>query len=160
MKLSESIKRIRFTISKGNKPNETDIEAFNNICVHLQKSQEKTIQDNLLFAKLYTYVLQKMTENYNDVNFANKRLNALLSEPMDIRIEMLLVQLKFTEVHQNFSDPILQGKTQSELQETFKTHPKFEKEFIACWDWWNTDNVKAYLNTQINLSIQNLKNYV
>ena len=160
MKLKEAISRCRFTISKGNKPNETDVSAFNVILEHFKKEQTQTIQDNLLFAKLYAHVLQRLTEHYGDVNFANKQLNKILSEPMQFRIDMLLTQLKFTELNQNICDPMLQGKNEEELREIFKRYPKFQEEFTACWDWWNTDNVTAHLNTQINLSIQEFKNYV
>jgi len=48
MKLKDAISRVRFTISKSNKPNNTDVEAFNMILEHFQSTQEKTIKDNLI----------------------------------------------------------------------------------------------------------------
>lgn len=160
MKLKEAFSRLGFTISKQNKPNQTDADAFNLIFEQFKKSQNKTIHENLLFAKLYAFLLKEFTMHYNNVDEANKQINKILSEPMDLRIEMLLTQLKLSEVTQVFADPILQNKSGDELKEVFRRYPKFEKEFLTCWDWWNSENVISHLNTNINLSIQNFKNHV
>lgn len=160
MKSKDAFKRLHFTISKGNKPNETDIKAFNEVCEVFKQQGEKTIQENLLFAKLYAFLLKEFTMSYNNVDEANKQINKILSESMDIRVEMLLMQLKLSEVTQVFTDPILDGKNESELREIFQRHKKFEQDFIACFDWWDKDNVISHLNTNINLSIQKFKNYV
>lgn len=159
MKLKEAFSRLGFTISKQNKPNQSDADALNSLLEHFKKSEEKTIQENLLFAKLYTFLLKEFTMHYNNVDEANKQINKILSEPMGLRIEMLLNQLKLSEVTQVFADPILKDKSGDELKEVFRRYPKFEKEFLTCFDWWGKDNVVSYLNTNINLSIQNFKNH-
>jgi len=160
MKLRDAVSRCKFTIANGNKPNQTDVEAYNLILEYLAKTQEKTVQENLLFAKLYTLTLEKLTEAYGDVNFANKQLNKILSEPIDIRIQMLLMKLKHAELSQSISDPLLEGKTEEELQEVFERHPKFIELFKTCWDHWDKDSVTGYLNTNINLSLHEYKNNV
>lgn len=160
MKLKEAFSRLNFTISKQNKPNQTDADAFNLILNHCKASEEKTIQENLLFAKLYAFLLENLVIKYNNVDEANKIINRILSEPMNLRVEMLLIQLKLSEVTQVFTDPILNGKNESELREIFNRHKKFENDFIACFDWWDKENVISHLNTNINLSIQTYKNHV
>lgn len=160
MKLKEAFSRLGFTISKQNKPNQSDADAFNSLVDHFKASEQKTIQENLLFAKLYTYMLEQFTIHYNNVDEANKQINKILSESMDIRVEMLLMQLKMSEVTQVFADPILKNKNESELKEIFKRHKKFEKEFLTCFDWWDKENVTSHLNTNINLSITKYKNHV
>lgn len=160
MKIKDAFKRLHFTISNGNKPNETDAEAFNDICEVFKQQEEKTVQDNLLFAKLYTLTLEKLTGTYNDVDFANKRLNDILSEPMNLRIECLTSVLKVVEVTQVFADPILSEKSGEELKVVFERYPKFQADFATCYEWWSKENVTAHLNTNINLSIQKFKNYV
>lgn len=159
MKLKEAFSRLGFTISKQNKPNQSDADALNALLEYFKKSEEKTIHENLLFAKLYAFLLKEFTMHYNNVDEANKQINKILSETMDFRIEILLTQLKLSEVTQVFADPILQNKSDEELKEVFKRHPKFEKEFLTCFDWWDKDNVISHLNTNINLSIQNFKNH-
>lgn len=160
MKLKDAIKRLSFTISKTNKPNQTDAESYNTILEHLHKVEEKTIQDNLLFAKLYSFLLDNFVKNYGCVNFANKEINKILSQPLNHRIEMLGLSLKFMELQQIIPDPILKGKSKEELDLVFETHNKFKDQFVSAWDWWNTENTKSHLETNINLSIQNFKNYV
>ncbi len=160
MKLRDAVSRCRFTIANGNKPNETDVEAYNMILDYLAKTQEKTVQDNLLFAKLYAFLLENLVQLKYDVNLANKQINKILSEPMSLRIQLLTMQLQQMEVTQVFADPILEGKSGEELKEIFKRYPKFEKDFLSCYDWWNEETVASELNTQINLSIQHKKNYV
>lgn len=160
MKLKEAIKRIGFTISNANKPNEKDAEAYNIILEHLHKTETETINKNLLFAKLYTFLLENLVTNYNDVTFANKELNKILSEPMDLRVQFLLMRLKHSELTKIVSDPILLTKNPEDALKKLKEYPKIEKEFIHLWDYWDKDNVISHLNTNINLSIQNFKNNV
>ncbi len=159
MKLKEAFSRLGFTISKQNKPNQSDADALNSILEYFKKSEEKTIHENLLFAKLYAFLLTEFTMHYNNVDEANKQINKIISEPMDIRIELLLSHLKMSEVTQVFADPILENKSGEELKEVFRRYPKFEKDFLTCFDWWDKDNVISHLNTNINLSIQNFKNH-
>lgn len=160
MKLKEAFSRLSFTISKQNKPNQLDADAFNLIINHCKKSEEKTIQENLLFAKLYTFLLENLVIKFNDVDHANKQINKIISEPMGHRVFMLKQQLQTMEVTQVFADPMLKGKTGDELKEVFKRYPKFEQDFLSCYEWWNEENVTSHLNTNINLSIQNFKNHV
>ena len=89
MKLKEAFSRLGFTISQQNKPNQIDADAFNLLVEQFKKIEEKTIKDNLLFAKLYAYVLGKMAAHYSDVDGAQKHLNKLLSQPFEATIKIL-----------------------------------------------------------------------
>jgi len=170
MKLSEAIKRLRYTISKSNKPNKTDAEALNEILKILELEEQKTIQENLLFAKLYAFLLAEFTHNYTDVDFANKQINVILSEPIDIRIEWLVYKLKNMEYNNYFNrkcilDPFLKTKTANELEEIHERYkdklPQLDPiEFLKCGNNWDYESVKYQLQNQINLSLQNFKNYV
>lgn len=160
MKLKEAISRLRFTISKQTKPNQTDTEAFNSVLSHLQKTETETVQDNLLFAKLYAYVLGNLAAHYTDVDAANKRLNEILSQPMHAHIQMLEMQLKAMATRQIFLDPFLKEQSPDQVKATMEKYKQFEKEFATAWDYWDEDNVTANLNRNINLSLQNFKNNV
>lgn len=158
MKLSQAVERLGFTISKSNKPNATDVQAYNKILEHINKTQEETIQENLLFAKLYAFVLCGMIRKYDDIDFSNKQLNKVLSEPMSYRIEMLLTALKYSELEKCFKSVGVHGKSEQELREMFSVHKKVQENFLTCWEWWDKDNVISHLNTNINLSIHEYKN--
>jgi len=168
MKLSEAFNRLRFTLAKQNKPNQTDIDAFNEIGKYFELHQKDIIQDNLLFAKLYAFTLSELLAYYTDINFANKELNKILSEP--IRVEILQLRLKNMELQNYFAskkilDPFLKTKTAKELQEIHDRYidklPELDSiDFAKCGNNWDIETVKYQLENSINLSIQNFKNYV
>lgn len=170
MKLSEAIKRLRFTISKQNKPNQTDAESLNEILKILELEQQKTIQDNLLFAKIYAFTLTELLHYYCDIDFANKQINKMLCEPIDLRIENLKHALRFMELQNYFTqkkvlDPFLKNKTVSELEEIHARYldklPELNAiEFVKSGNNWDFETVKYQLETQVNLSLQHFKNYV
>ena len=160
MKLREAISRLGFTISKANRPNEKDIEAYNCILEVLEQSQAKTIQENLLFAKLYAYNLQEFTRHYKCVQIATEKLNELLAENIDYRIEFLTAQIKQTELSKVITDDFFAAVSPSKAREILSRHPTLEKEFIHVWDFWTNENVTSHLETNVNLTIQKFKNYV
>jgi hypothetical protein len=160
MKLKEAVSRLGFTISKSNRPNEKDIEAFNCILEVLEQTQTKTIQDNLLFAKLYAYNLQEFTRHYKCVNLATEKLNELLAENIDYRIEFLTAQIKQTELCKVITDDFFAILSPTKAREKLKEFPNLEKEFVHIWDFWTTENVTSHLETNVNLTIQKFKNHV
>jgi hypothetical protein len=167
MKIKEAIKRLRFTIAKQNKPNQTDAEALNEVLKLLEFEQNKTFQDNLLFAKIYAFMLSELTNHYCDVDFANKEINAVLKAPIELIIENLVQSLKRMEMQNYFQqkkilDPFLKTKTAIELE---KIHERYKDkipqldpiEFIKVGNNWDFNSVKYQLETAVNLSIQNFK---
>ena len=160
MKLKEAISRLGFTISKSNRPNEKDIEAYNCILEVLEQTQTKTIQDNLLFAKLYAYNLQEFTRHYKCVQIATEKLNELLAENIDYRIEFLTAQIKQSELSKVITDDFFSAVSPSKAREILSRYPNLEKEFIHVWDFWTNENVTSHLETNVNLVIQKFKNYV
>ena len=160
MKLKEAINRLGFTIAKSNRPNEKDIEAYNCILEVLEQTQTQTIQDNLLFAKLYAYNLQEFTRHYKCVQIATEKLNELLAENIDYRIEFLTAQIKQTELSKVITDDFFAAASPSKAREILSRHPTLEKEFIHVWDFWTNENVTSHLETNVNLTIQKFKNHV
>ena len=160
MKLKEAISRLGFTISKSNRPNEKDIEAYNCILEVLEQTQTKTIQENLLFAKLYAYNLQEFTRYYKCVQIATEKLNELLAENIDYRIEFLTAQIKQTELSKVITDDFFSAVSPSKAREILSRYPNLEKEFIHVWDFWTNENVTSHLETNVNLTIQKFKNHV
>ena len=160
MKLKEAINRLGFTLSKSNRPNEKDIEAYNCILEVLEQTQTKTIQDNLLFAKLYAYNLQEFTRYYKCVQIATEKLNELLAENIDYRIEFLTAQIRQTELSKVITDDFFAEASPKKAREILSRYPNLEKEFIHIWDFWTTENVTSHLEANVNLTIQKFKNHV
>ena len=170
MKLQDAFNRLRYTISKQNKPNQTDADAFNEISKYFELHQKDIIQDNLLFAKLYCFVLSELLSYYTDVDFANKELNRILSEPIELRVNILQLRLKNMELQnyfkrKNILDPFLKTKTAAELEEIHARYidklPELNAlEFAKCGTNWNKEAVIYNLESNINLSIQHFKNEI
>jgi len=170
MKLTDAFKRLRFTISNQNKPNQTDAEAFNEISKYFELHNKEIVQDNLLFAKLYAFLLGEFTTHYTDVDFANKQINKILNKPLGHHINVLIYKLKDMEYRNYFNrknvlDPFLKTKTATELEEIHErykdTIPELDPlEFAKCSNNWDKESVVYQLENQINLSIQNFKNNV
>lgn len=168
MNITDAFKRLRFTISNQNKPNQTDADAFNEISKYFELHQKDIIQDNLLFAKLYAFTLSELLSYYTDVDFANKELNKILSEP--ICIEKLQLRLKNMELQnyykrKNILDPFLKTKTVQELEEIHERYidklPELNAiEFSKSGIHWDIGSVKYNLESNINLSIQHFKNEI
>lgn len=168
MKTKEAISRLSYTIGKGNKPNETDKVALNSIITYINKFEQETIQDNLLFAKLYTLVLNSFVNNYNDIDFANKILNKELATPLNSHIEILLMSLKTIYISEFFKqngivDPFIIGKPVIEAVEKYEQNkqlfPKIDtKKMLEAMDMWDFENVSAHLNRNINESLNTYKN--
>lgn len=168
MKIQEAFQRLRFTISKQNKPNQTDADAFNEISKYFELHQKDIIQDNILFAKLYCFNLSELLSYYTNIDFANKELNKVLSEP--ICVEKLQLRLKTMELQNYFNrkgilDPFLKTKTVKELEEIHSRYieklPELNaQEFLKCGNNWDLESVKYQLENNINLSLQNFKNNV
>ena len=167
MKLPDALKRLAFTIQKQNKPNQNDADAFNAIVEFLKMSEQKAVQENLLFAKLYTHVLAEYAVHYTDIDFANKQLNKLLGQPMAIRVEELKSKIMQLELLNYFNqkrvlEPFLKTKNANELIDIHKRYssklPELNSdEFFKLQNKWDFETVKHILETQINLSIQNFK---
>ena len=51
--MSKALNRLIYTISNGNKPNQTDIDALNNVISYYNKERERSIENQEMFAKVF-----------------------------------------------------------------------------------------------------------
>jgi len=161
MKTAEAMKRLHFTISNGNKPNEVDIQALNQIIRDQKKQAEETTKEHYLLAKLYAVVLRSNTEFLGDIVEANRTVNNILSSPLEDQLQRLLLVLQ----HQNLSnyfkskeiyDPLLNKENLDTYKKLF---PEISKEGIDyAFHAWDTDNLTAHFQFTLNQSIINFKN--
>jgi hypothetical protein len=95
----EAIKRLRFTLSKGNKPNQTDIEALNSILLFFDSTQKKQVEDNRIFAKLLAIDLKYRYERCNDdINSALKNLSQDLKQKLEFHIGLLSAKMTTSQI--------------------------------------------------------------
>ena len=89
MKTKEALSRLAFTIQKQNKPNATDVEAFNKLLWFVNESIETNPNKNICFAKLYIYNLIHYVKFYQSIDIAQQKLHQVL----DLDIESLYIDL-------------------------------------------------------------------
>lgn len=89
MKIKDALQRLGFTISKQNKPNATDAEAFNKVLWFVNESIEQNPNRNICFGKLYIYNLMHYIKYYQSIDLAQQKLH----EVLDLNIESLYNEL-------------------------------------------------------------------
>jgi hypothetical protein len=137
MKVKEALKRLGFTISKQNKPNETDAEAFNKLLWFVNESIEQNPNRNICFAKLYIYNLMHYVKYYQSMDIAQQKLH----EVLDLNIESL-----YTELMNELNNTEL-----SELCKQGISDKKILKRGIETFD---LESTKANTNAMITLALK------
>ena len=137
MKVKEALQRIGFTISKQNKPNGTDAEAFNKLLWFVNESIEQNPNKNICFAKLYIYNLMHYIKYYQSMDIAQQKLH----EVLDLNIESL-----YTELMNEMNNTEL-----SELCKQGISDKKILKRGIETFD---LETTKSNTNAMITLALK------
>jgi hypothetical protein len=111
MKTKEALNRLAFTMQKQNKPNSTDIEAFNKLLWFVNESIEQNPNKNICFAKLYIFNLIHYIKYYQSIDLAQQKLH----EVLDLDIESLYTDLMNELNNTELWDLIKQGETKVDL---------------------------------------------
>jgi len=85
----EATKRLKYTISKGNKPNQTDIEAFNEILSAYSKSESENINNNMAFCKLLALLMIEKVRKFENIDEAVKAIGISLMLPLQVHVSDL-----------------------------------------------------------------------
>jgi hypothetical protein len=182
--LKHAIDRLAYTTSKGNKSNETDVIALNKIIDFINNANEKVVNENHLYCKLYADALIENFRYYNYIEIANKRLNKKLDEPLELKINKLAFELQVDYLTDYFDNKGLKEEWTGIIFEkeiiclkTLKTH--FEqnkdnillindknkeiyskinfKEFQDVYNFWSYDKVYELFKTNASLSFNKFK---
>jgi hypothetical protein len=91
----ENAKKRVFNVFKRNKDKiyKEDIEALKTINTELELKRDKYVNDNLLFAKLLVYVLDRNVHQNGDIKASIKIVADILKEPLDYHLEMFQINL-------------------------------------------------------------------
>lgn len=134
----------RFTESiKNQKPfniNKNDLDALNITLQTINAHQKKVIADNILFAKLYTVILQELAIHYKSVDVAQQQINRTLALPIDALCNDLVNKLN-----------------QIEGQRCLENQNATGAEFLEASETWDIDNVTGHLNFTISQAIHKFR---
>jgi len=167
MKLSESIKRLGFTISKQNKPNSTDADALNSIIEFINNVNKTEVQENKLFAKLYIMNFITQMRIVRDFDLAQSNVNKILKMPIDGLYNEFRKEANVLEIKNYFESKGLKDtwslSNDFDLKENFKHNTELcnnidAKEFLEVCDLWSEENIYNNLNATITLALNTYKN--
>ncbi len=104
MKITKSVQRIGWRFSQGKpfQPNQNDIEAYNDIVDYVGINQKETIVDNVLFTKMYIYLLGEFL-NYYGTTVNDPILQKELHKILDSDMSSLIEQFRSKANHQELN---------------------------------------------------------
>ena len=93
-----AIERLQFTISKQNKPNQTDADALNILTKEISENQIKKVENNKVFAKLLLLFLKNEYQKNHDINASIYLLSEFLKPTLSEMLVMFANQLQTTQL--------------------------------------------------------------
>lgn len=137
------------------KPCKFDFDCLTFLAEWANRQKENNKQQNVLFAKLYTYVFLQEIKHYKDIEFAQKSMSDLLE--LDLYSHYLKFTQGLNDVEFNkylISIGIDPEKTYFDDSDKLKE----AKKFFENVNKWNIEQVEKSLNAQITESINRFDN--
>ena len=98
----KSLDRLIYTITKGHKPNDTDIEALNNIIQYVNKENERQLKNHHLFAKLVTSILKNdILRNGGNYQVAVESLKSVCRIDLDVSLESFIMEINQLDIEKH-----------------------------------------------------------
>lgn len=153
MTLKSAIDRLYWRLKNGTwNPNQTDVDAVNELVTYVNNSKKQDIKENILFTKMYVWAFTILTDKYKDPNFAQKELHRILNTKTlllyeNYRSVLNMVEFeRFCEVLDIELDRTKETspdelKILSENQEPYLKHAK---------GLWEFEEVRVKLNDQVS----------
>ena len=121
MILEKALQRLEWRFTNGTfTPNQKDFDAVNDIITWINNQKSEAINNNHLFAKLYLYELNRLTELHHTTTFdllPQKELSRLLNTPLELFYEAF---------YKNFNNQIQQEVFENNGIEIIPKHQKTE----------------------------------
>jgi hypothetical protein len=154
--IQKQIDRLKYTFTKGNKPNATDIEALNNIIKYVNAEKERELKNNHLFAKLFLNDFKNdFIKNEGNYQYNIDMVRMVLKKPLESHYDNVWSEMNTIEYMifakskgLTFTHPALADEEENERQsELLKIH---EKELIQHFAQFKKEEVYKRLNNLLN----------
>jgi hypothetical protein len=158
--IQKQIDRLKYTFTKGNKPNATDIEALNNIIKYVNSEKERELNNNHLFAKLFLSDFKNdFIKNEGNYQYNIDSLRIILKKPLESHYEDVFNEMNEIEYVKfakskglTFIHPALCDEEDREIQsKLLKIH---KKELIQHFSQFKKEDVYKRLNGLLNNIIE------
>lgn len=157
MTLKESIDRLYWRLKNGTwRPNQTDVDAVNELVTYVNNSKKKDIKENILFTKMYVMMFTIYTDKYKDPNFAQIQLHKELNKSTIQHYQNyhnVLNTIEFEKfcdilnLEVDFLKPITEETKKEETKIILENQDVFLKHVQGLWDF---DKVRIKLNDQVS----------
>jgi hypothetical protein len=153
----------RFT-KENIKPCQFDLDCLVSIAEKTNEINKEAFQENTIFAKMYVYCLMHELEFYKDINFATKKLNEILENPLENTCNDFLNRLNHLELNQYLksiginTDHLKQLSESEEAKQGVLVNENKKNIQIYVLGKFTKENVFKSLNNAITNCIINYKN--
>jgi len=162
----ENAKKRVFNVFKRNKDKiyKEDIEALKTINTELELKRDKYVNDNLLFAKLLVYVLDRNVHHNGDIKASIKIVAGILKEPLDYHLQMFQTNLNQKGID-NYLETLGLNLDHLENNKEIKINndkilKENEKEIIEKLKVnWTFENVSKSIYNTANEFLKDIDNY-
>jgi len=140
--------------SQNIKPCKFDFDCLTFLAEWVNREKNINKQQNVLFAKLYTYVFIQEIQHYKDIEFAQKSMNDLLQ--LDLYSHYVKFKDRLNDVEFNkylVSIGINHESKHFLIDDTEADKLKQAEDFFNKVNLWNIEQVEKSLNAQITESI-------
>lgn len=150
--------RLIFTISKRNRPNDTDLKALKNIADFIDNMNKR---EDILFAKLYVFLFYKKVSHYeetmnSDYSKSQRYVHEILKRPLDFIIEKAMQEANEVELHKYLESKGL-DKQHFEQSKGKINEEEFKQYLDGVYD---IDMFKHHIERQINEAIKAYKHRI
>lgn len=166
--LENALKRVFSVYKRFKEQNgklwDNDIEAIKTLNLAIENASKTYVNDNLLFAKLLVYVLDRNVHNNGDIKASIKIASDVLKEPLDFHLQKFHKNLNQKGVD-NYLESIgynldFYDNTKETKEKNQKILKENEKEIIEKLNQnWTYDNVKKSFYNTANEFLQQTDNY-
>jgi len=157
MNIEKSMNRLAYTIAKGNKPNQTDVAAFNDIVEWINLAKEERLSRNHHFSKIAVIYYCDLLQRYSwDKFLAEKEIQQLLEQPLKDHYERFRTLMNIKEWYDAASifglnmEHVLNGKTPKEIEAIKNTDRQIikenQKELLKSLNPWGEKEITNKLN--------------
>lgn len=146
--------------------NELDIKAIEFLAKWISNQKTESLNENLLFAKMYCYALENELEFYKDVEFATKKLNEVCNTDIQVHYKKISNKLNMLEyikyckengiIAEHIERMTLNKEQENKQKELIQNHQTNLKKLVA--GIWSENKVYKSLNNIISELINKSRN--
>ena len=156
----KSLNRLIYTITKGNKPNGTDVQALNEIIQYVNQEKQRQLENNNLFAKLFISTFKnELLQREGKYQLILDSIRIVLKIPLEEHYNALHEEMNYIELMKfakskgiSMKHPAL--RTPEETKKDSELLKTYELDLINHLDHFKKEAVYSRTNKLLNNLIE------